>query len=128
MRRSLRRTFFRPEHRNHRSLSDSYPVAIYVFWGERRLGVRLRRARGLMERDEGKIANPIFKTYLTFLVFSQHPARVINGVVSMSLPAQSKASVFNQSKRAYYLGYSIKCEHSLRKLELIKCSITRHSI
>ena len=98
------------------------------FGGERRLGVRLRRARGLMERDEGKIANPIFKTYLTFLVFSQHPARVINGVVSMSLPAQSKASVFNQSKRAYYLGYSIKCEHSLRKFELIKCSITRHSI
>ena len=48
------------------------------FWGERRLGVRLRRARGLMSRDEGKIANPIFKTYLTFLLFSQHPARVIN--------------------------------------------------
>ena len=23
---------------------DSYPVAIYVFWGERRVGIRLRRA------------------------------------------------------------------------------------
>ena len=27
-----------------------------VFWGERRLGIRLRCARGLMGRDEGKIA------------------------------------------------------------------------
>ena len=26
------------------------------FWGERKLGVRLRRARGVMGRDEGKIA------------------------------------------------------------------------
>ena len=33
-----------------------------VFWGERRLGIRLRRARGLMGREEGEIAsdNPIF--------------------------------------------------------------------
>ena len=38
--------------------ADSYPVAIYlsVFWGERRLGIRLRRLRGLMGREEGKIA------------------------------------------------------------------------
>ena len=34
---------------------DSYLVTIYVFWGERRLGVRLRRARGIMGREEGKI-------------------------------------------------------------------------
>ena len=27
-----------------------------VFWGERRLGMRLRRARGLMGREEGEIA------------------------------------------------------------------------
>ena len=26
------------------------------FWGERKLGVRLRRARGVMGRGEGKIA------------------------------------------------------------------------
>ena len=26
------------------------------FWSEKRLGVRLRRARGVMGRDEGKIA------------------------------------------------------------------------
>ena len=38
--------------------ADSYPVAIYlsVFWGERRLGIRLRRLRGLLGREEGKIA------------------------------------------------------------------------
>ena len=38
--------------------ADSYSVAIYlsVFWGERRLGIRLRRVRGLMGREEGKIA------------------------------------------------------------------------
>ena len=38
--------------------ADSYPVAIYlsVFLGERRLGIRLRRLRGLMGREEGKIA------------------------------------------------------------------------
>ena len=34
---------------------DSYLVTIYVFWGERRLGVRLRRARGITGREEGKI-------------------------------------------------------------------------
>ena len=29
--------------------ADSYPVAFFLFfWGERRLGVRLRRARGVM--------------------------------------------------------------------------------
>ena len=27
-----------------------------VFWDERRLGIRLRRAQGLMGREEGKIA------------------------------------------------------------------------
>ena len=27
------------------------------FWDERRLGIRLRRARGLMGREEGKIAS-----------------------------------------------------------------------
>ena len=27
-----------------------------IFWGERRLGIRLRRVRGLMGREEGKIA------------------------------------------------------------------------
>ena len=36
------------------SETDSYPVAIYVFWGWEKS--RLRRARGLMGRDEGKIA------------------------------------------------------------------------
>ena len=36
------------------SETDSYPVAIYVFWGWKKS--RLRRARGLMGRDEGKIA------------------------------------------------------------------------
>ena len=33
------------------------------FWGERRLGVRLRRARGLMGRDEGKIATSRFRSH-----------------------------------------------------------------
>ena len=28
-----------------------------VFWDDRRLGIRLRRARGLMEREEGKMAS-----------------------------------------------------------------------
>ena len=37
--------------------ADSYPVAVKViFLGERRLGIRLRFARGLMGRNEGKIA------------------------------------------------------------------------
>ena len=36
------------------SETDSYPVAIYVFWGWEKS--RLRRARGLMGRDEEKIA------------------------------------------------------------------------
>ena len=35
------------------------------FWGERRLGVRLRRARGLMGRDEGKIATSRFRSLET---------------------------------------------------------------
>ena len=31
-----------------------------VFWGERRLGIRLRRTRGLVGREEGKIATLFF--------------------------------------------------------------------
>ena len=58
---------------NPRRYPDSYPVAIFVFWGERRLGVRLRRARGLMGRDEGK--EVIIKMYVNRLNFisSVHP-------------------------------------------------------
>ena len=37
--------------------ADSYPVTM----GERRLGIRLRRALGLMGRDEGKIATGRFR-------------------------------------------------------------------
>ena len=46
-----------------------------IFWDERRLGIRLRHARGLMGREEGKIATgslragPFFKDNGTFLVF-----------------------------------------------------------
>ena len=38
--------------------ADSYLVAIYliVFGGEKRLGIRLRRVRGLMGREGGEIA------------------------------------------------------------------------
>ena len=35
---------------------DLYPVVILVFFGVRRLGIRLRRVRGLMGREEGKVA------------------------------------------------------------------------
>ena len=38
-----------------------------VFWDERRLGIRLRRARGLMGREEGKI---LFLT-VTFSICSE---------------------------------------------------------
>ena len=31
-----------------------------VFWDERRLGIRLRHAQGLMRREEGKIATLFF--------------------------------------------------------------------
>ena len=34
------------------------------FWGERRLGVRLRRARGVMGKDEGKNIDAIFHSSL----------------------------------------------------------------
>ena len=45
-------------------VTDSYPVAIYVFWGWEKSGVRLRHAQGLMGRDEGKIAVAIFPSSL----------------------------------------------------------------
>ena len=51
--------------------ADSYPVAIKViFWGERRLGIRLRFARGLMGREEGKIA--IFPSSLPVVCARSH--------------------------------------------------------
>ena len=53
MRRSLGRTFFRPEAVAGLSSADSYSVAIYVFWGREKIG---GGARALMGRDDGKIA------------------------------------------------------------------------
>ena len=37
---------------------------LIVFWDERRLGIRLRRGRGVMGREEGKIAVAIFPSSL----------------------------------------------------------------
>ena len=38
---------------------------LIVFWDERRLGIRLRRARGVMGREEGKIATGRFRSLET---------------------------------------------------------------
>ena len=44
-----------------------------VFWDERRLRIRLRRARGLMGREEGKIATARFRSLETCMSFFPFP-------------------------------------------------------
>ena len=44
-----------------------------VFWGERRLGIRLRIARGLMGRVEGKIALSGYSVNKASMIFKNSP-------------------------------------------------------
>ena len=46
---------------------------LIVFWDERRLGIRLRRAGGVMGREEGKIATAIFPSSLPMRPRSPQP-------------------------------------------------------
>ena len=64
---------------------DSYPVTIYVFLRLREdWGVRLRCARGVMGRDEEKIASLFFRSTLKKISIHQ------TGVDRLMIRTQSK--------------------------------------
>ena len=65
------------------------------FGGERRVGVRLRRARGLMGRDEGKITTGRFRSNMAARVESTLSRDVNNALNEEKLASQHRSYTVN---------------------------------
>ena len=65
------------------------------FGGERRVGVRLRRARGLMGRDEGKIATGRFRSNMAAREESSLSRDVNNALNEGKLACQHRSCTVN---------------------------------
>ena len=77
-----------------------------VFWGERRLGIRLRRARGLMGREEGKMTNDIIEVSCCYGRLKAIKTLVCQSRQVLQFP-------LCQSKRLYWGGIRKKQENTV---------------
>ena len=79
-------------HTNPRLVPSRYLI---VFWDERRLGIRLRRARGVMGREEGKIATGRFRSNMAAREESSLSRDVNNALNEEKLACQHRSCTVN---------------------------------
>ena len=83
------------------------------FGGERRVGVRLRRARGLMGRDEGKIATGRFRSKMAAREESTLSRDVNNAFNEEKLACQHRSytvnNIFVATSEYPVANFRVKC-------------------